>query len=71
METQFCVEPTLVSSTQVAPESADVQIFPATAASFVPSDVEVMDVQFFIDPGDVVFSYQVAPELADIQILPL
>ena len=31
----------------------------------------MIDRQFFVDPGDVVFSYQVAPELLDVQVFPL
>ena len=37
------------------PEDVDVQILPLliTAASFVPSSEEVIDIQFFVDPTEV------------------
>jgi len=51
----FFVLPTEVSSVQVAPESAEVQMFPpsATAASLVPSLEEVMLCQSFVLPTEV------------------
>ena len=71
MPRQSFVLPTDVSSVQVAPESADVQMFPlsTTAASFVPSLEEVMPNQDFVLPTDV-SSVQVAPESADVQMFP-
>ena len=41
----------------------------ATAASFVPSDDEVIADQSLVDPTDV-SSVKVAPESADLQMLP-
>ena len=56
----------------MAPESVEVQIFPlvTTAASLVPSLDDVMEVQFFALPVEVL-SIHVAPEFVDVQIFPL
>jgi len=81
IEIQLLPVPVDVSSVQVTPESVDVQMLPpvvaggfeeggaATAASFVPSDDEAIDLQFLTDPVDV-FSVQVTPESFDVQMLP-
>ena len=46
------VDPTEVSSVQVTPELIEIQMLPpsTTAASFVPSAEDVIDVQVFLDP---------------------
>ena len=59
MQLQVLALPTEVRSVQVAPESAEVQMFPAllqsplTAASFVPSLDDVMLCHFFVLPTEV------------------
>jgi hypothetical protein len=60
----FFVEPMDVISVHVAPESVDVQMLPlySTAASFVPSWLEVIDRQTFPDAREV----QVSPESSDV-----
>ena len=67
MSRQYFVLPTEASSVQVAPESAEVHMFPkyATAASLVPSLEEVTPHQYFEPPTEVSL-VQVAPESAEV-----
>ena len=68
MHIQVLVLPTLVSSFQVAPESADVQMFPVwtTAATLVPSAEHVMERQVLVLPMLVSACVQVVPEFVDL-----
>ena len=63
--------PTEVSSVQVAPESAEVQIEPLverlTAASLAPSLEEVTPHQYFVLPTEVSL-VQVSPESVEVQM---
>ena len=72
MLAQPFVEPTEVSTVQVAPLSVEVYMFPpfTTAANFVPSAEEAIPCHSFPPPGLVVFSVQVAPLSDDVHILP-
>ena len=66
--------PTELSSVQVGPESAEVQmvplVVPLTVASLVPSLEEVTPHQNFVLPTEV-SSVQVSPESVEVQIEPL
>ena len=75
MDSQFLPPPVEVFSVHVAPESAEVQMFPpfasaTTAASLVPSLDEVMEVHEYIEPVEV-SSVHVAPESVEVQMFPL
>ena len=63
--------PTLVSSTQLNPESIEIQIFPGVdpAVCFVPSSDMATALQFLVLPT-LVSSFQVEPESLEVQMLP-
>jgi hypothetical protein len=62
-----------VFSVHVAPESAEVQMFPfsTTAASLVPSLDEVMPLQPPVFPAEEVVAVHVVPEFEEVQMFPL
>ena len=68
----ICRQPLLGGPTawvHVTPESAEVQIFPATAASLVPSLEDVIPYQYCPLPTEVSL-VQVNPESVDVQMFP-
>ena len=67
MDCQVCIEDG--RAVQVLPESSDVHILPglAHAATFVPSEDDVIDCQVCIEDGRDV---QLSPESSDVHILP-